>query len=107
VSVLPAKFLKRVRLVLIILAHVSDGPIDTRLRCPGRPAVEITRYVDTDVSTGAVKVPPESRCVVASEPGETVTLLRRRGGMYSQVLPKGKPWRDVHRYPETSEKTSG
>ena len=30
-------------------------------RCPGRPAVEITRYVDADATTGEVKLPPESK----------------------------------------------
>ncbi|KAI0797225.1 hypothetical protein BC629DRAFT_1286002 [Irpex lacteus] len=44
--------------------------------CPGRPAIEITRYVDTHEGTGAVKLSSEA----------------------SQILPKGKPWRDVRRY---------
>ncbi|KAI0342311.1 hypothetical protein BDW22DRAFT_1298369, partial [Trametopsis cervina] len=44
--------------------------------CPGRPAIEITRYVDFNESTGGVKLTPESQ----------------------RFLPKGKPWRDVHRY---------
>jgi len=44
--------------------------------CPGRPAVEITRFVDVDMHTGEISIPPES----------------------SQALPKGKAWRDVHRY---------
>ncbi|EIN08794.1 hypothetical protein PUNSTDRAFT_52272 [Punctularia strigosozonata HHB-11173 SS5] len=44
--------------------------------CDGRPAIEITRFVDVDVKTGAVELP--------SDP--------------SQILPKGRPWRDVVRY---------
>ncbi|KAI0685763.1 hypothetical protein BC835DRAFT_1289481 [Cytidiella melzeri] len=52
--------------------------------CPGRPAVEITRYVDTTEGTGAVKVPSES----------------------SRILPKGKPWRDVHRYTDDRHKNN-
>ncbi|EMD34799.1 hypothetical protein CERSUDRAFT_54517 [Gelatoporia subvermispora B] len=43
--------------------------------CPGRPAVELTRYAEVDVNTGEVTIPPESR----------------------RVLPKGKQWRDVTR----------
>ncbi|KAI0777282.1 hypothetical protein BD413DRAFT_467936 [Trametes elegans] len=44
--------------------------------CQNRPAVELTRYVDINVETGAVQVPAQS----------------------SKVMPKGKPWRDVVRY---------
>ncbi|KAA1473057.1 hypothetical protein DENSPDRAFT_779499 [Dentipellis sp. KUC8613] len=52
-------------------------PIPRILRiCPGRPAVEITRFVNIDMTTGEVEIPPEA----------------------SQVLPKGKVWRDVTRY---------
>ncbi|EKM56541.1 uncharacterized protein PHACADRAFT_92606 [Phanerochaete carnosa HHB-10118-sp] len=50
--------------------------------CTGRPAVEITRYVDADVTTGEIKLPPQA----------------------SQQLPKGKPWRDVQRYPQGDPK---
>ncbi|KIP09907.1 hypothetical protein PHLGIDRAFT_85836 [Phlebiopsis gigantea 11061_1 CR5-6] len=50
--------------------------------CPGRPAVEITRYVDADVTTGEVKLPHDS----------------------DQQLPKGKLWRDVYRYPHDNHK---
>ncbi|OSD08179.1 hypothetical protein PYCCODRAFT_1358328 [Trametes coccinea BRFM310] len=44
--------------------------------CQNRPAVELTRFVEINVETGAVHVPSQS----------------------SQVLPKGKAWRDVIRY---------
>ncbi|TFK89903.1 hypothetical protein K466DRAFT_485816 [Polyporus arcularius HHB13444] len=45
--------------------------------CPNRPAVEMTRFIDVDLETGAVRdIPSES----------------------SSVLPKGKPWRDVLKY---------
>ncbi|KAI0372106.1 hypothetical protein BV20DRAFT_964836 [Pilatotrama ljubarskyi] len=44
--------------------------------CQNRPAVELTRFIDMNVETGAVHVPPQS----------------------SQVLPKAKPWRDIVRY---------
>ncbi|KAI0336800.1 hypothetical protein GY45DRAFT_1237731 [Cubamyces sp. BRFM 1775] len=44
--------------------------------CQNKPAVELTRFIEMDVETGAVHVPPQS----------------------SQVLPKGKLWRDVIRY---------
>ncbi|EJF63814.1 hypothetical protein BD309DRAFT_864292 [Dichomitus squalens] len=44
--------------------------------CPNRPAVEMTRFVDVDLESGAVHIPAPS----------------------SQVLPKAKPWRDVVRY---------
>ncbi len=46
--------------VLIVYAHVSDARLS---RCPGRPAIEITRYVDTHEGTGAVKLSSEARCV--------------------------------------------
>ncbi|KAF9812425.1 hypothetical protein IEO21_06228 [Rhodonia placenta] len=50
--------------------------------CPGRPAVEMTRYVDVDTQSGEISIPAEA----------------------SQTLPKGKPWRDVRCYEEkTSE----
>ncbi|KAI0937526.1 hypothetical protein AcW1_001617 [Taiwanofungus camphoratus] len=52
--------------------------------CPGRPAVEMTRFVDVDMNTGEISVPPES----------------------SQTLPKGKPWRDVVRYENTPSETN-
>ncbi|EIW55468.1 uncharacterized protein TRAVEDRAFT_130257 [Trametes versicolor FP-101664 SS1] len=44
--------------------------------CQDRPAVELTKFVDMNVETGAVQVPPQS----------------------SQVLPKAKLWRDITRY---------
>ncbi|TFK47600.1 hypothetical protein OE88DRAFT_777889 [Heliocybe sulcata] len=44
------------------------------------PAVEITKLVNFDSRTGKVEIPAEA----------------------SQILPKGKPWRDVNRY-ETSK----
>ncbi|KAI0047697.1 hypothetical protein FA95DRAFT_1454891, partial [Auriscalpium vulgare] len=44
--------------------------------CPGRPAVEITRFVDINLSTGEVDIPPESH----------------------HNLPKAKVWRDIIRY---------
>ncbi|KZT22725.1 hypothetical protein NEOLEDRAFT_1137499 [Neolentinus lepideus HHB14362 ss-1] len=44
--------------------------------CPNRPAVEITKLVNFDSVTGKVEIPAEA----------------------SQILPKGKPWRDVTRY---------
>ncbi|KAI0070761.1 hypothetical protein K474DRAFT_1607774 [Panus rudis PR-1116 ss-1] len=43
--------------------------------CPGRPAVELTRLVNVNSSTGAIELPSPS----------------------SQQLPKGKPWRDIKR----------
>ncbi|KAH9852470.1 hypothetical protein C2E23DRAFT_825675 [Lenzites betulinus] len=46
--------------------------------CQNRPAVEVTKFVDIDVETGAIQVPSQS----------------------SQMLPKGKVWRDVVRYDE-------
>ncbi|KAH9921383.1 hypothetical protein B0H21DRAFT_200128 [Amylocystis lapponica] len=49
--------------------------------CGGRPAVEMTRFAHVDVDTGEVSVPPEA----------------------SQVLPKGKPWRDIVRYETTPD----
>ncbi|KZT10386.1 uncharacterized protein LAESUDRAFT_693990 [Laetiporus sulphureus 93-53] len=49
--------------------------------CPGRPAVEMTRFVKVDMSTGEISVPPES----------------------SQTLPEGKPWRDVKCYDDKLE----
>ncbi|PCH44964.1 hypothetical protein WOLCODRAFT_77530 [Wolfiporia cocos MD-104 SS10] len=52
--------------------------------CPGRPAVEMTRFIDVDMSTGEISIPPES----------------------SQTLPKGKPWRDVMRNDEELSKMS-
>ncbi|KAI1798065.1 hypothetical protein LXA43DRAFT_876313 [Ganoderma leucocontextum] len=47
--------------------------------CRNRPAVEMTRFVDVDLETGAIHIPAQA----------------------SQVLPKGKPWRDVVRYEDT------
>ncbi|KAI8986751.1 hypothetical protein BD414DRAFT_440212 [Trametes punicea] len=47
--------------------------------CKDRPAVELTRFVQVNVETGAVHIPSQS----------------------SQVLPKGKPWRDVTRHEHT------
>ncbi|THH29239.1 hypothetical protein EUX98_g4938 [Antrodiella citrinella] len=44
--------------------------------CPGRPAVEVTRYVNVDMKTGEIDIPS--------------TL--------NHQLPKAKPWRDVKRY---------
>ncbi|CAL1709059.1 unnamed protein product [Somion occarium] len=50
--------------------------------CPGRPAVELTRFVNVESSTGAIEVPSTS----------------------SEMLPKGKPWRDVvHHNSKNSE----
>lgn len=56
--------------VLIVYAHVSDARL---FRCPGRPAIEITRYVDTHEGTGAVKLSSEARCV-------TVPNFNKDGG---------------------------
>ncbi|EPQ53445.1 hypothetical protein GLOTRDRAFT_78441 [Gloeophyllum trabeum ATCC 11539] len=53
--------------------------------CPNRPAVEITKLVNFDPATGKVEIPPEA----------------------SQVLPKGKPWRDVARYEQKLDGQSG
>lgn len=40
-------------------------------RCQDRPAVELTKFVDMNVETGAVQVPPQSRyvepCIVESQ----------------------------------------
>ncbi|GBE87532.1 hypothetical protein BKA93DRAFT_824488 [Sparassis latifolia] len=41
--------------------------------CPGRPAVELTRFAEVNADTGEISAPPES----------------------SAKLPKGKPWRDI------------
>jgi hypothetical protein len=55
--------------------------------------VEITSFVKIDSETGAVEVPPESRCAVA------LFNLRLLKAPDSHRLPKGRPWRDVYRYP--------
>jgi len=63
-------------------AQVHCWPVPRIFRiCPGRPAVEITRYVNTNALTGLVKPSPE----------------------LSQFLPKGKPWRDVKRFEVESD----
>ncbi|KAI0067453.1 hypothetical protein BV25DRAFT_1819797 [Artomyces pyxidatus] len=51
--------------------------------CPGRPAVEITRFVNIDLETGAVEIPPAD-----------------------QALPKAKVWRDVVTFPPEEEKST-
>ncbi|KAJ7627701.1 hypothetical protein DFH06DRAFT_1339208 [Mycena polygramma] len=51
--------------------------------CPDRPAVEVTRVLNVDLTTGYVEMP------------------RTLG----EKLPKGKQWHDVVRY-DTSNKTS-
>ncbi|KAG1738134.1 uncharacterized protein EDB91DRAFT_466132 [Suillus paluster] len=44
--------------------------------CPDRPAVEITKLLKIDLKTGEIEMPHES----------------------SDLLPKGKHWRDIRRY---------
>jgi hypothetical protein len=34
----------------------------TAFRCPGRPAIEITRFVETNATTGQSQLPSDSRC---------------------------------------------
>ncbi|KAH9835142.1 uncharacterized protein C8Q71DRAFT_710295 [Rhodofomes roseus] len=53
--------------------------------CPGRPAVELTRFVEMDMSTGEISLPSDA----------------------SQQLPKGKPWRDIARYDEKVAVSTG
>ncbi|KZT68895.1 hypothetical protein DAEQUDRAFT_305463 [Daedalea quercina L-15889] len=66
--------------------HVHCWPMPRIFRiCPGRPAVELTRFVQMDMSTGEVHLPPEA----------------------SQQLPKGKPWRDIIRYGEKVAEFTG
>ncbi|KAJ8073734.1 hypothetical protein PM082_012012 [Marasmius tenuissimus] len=69
-------------------ASISQGgkplircfPISRLFRiCQGKPAVEITRVVDVDAD-GAVSLPKD----------------------ISSILPSGKPWREVHRFPDDS-----
>ncbi|KAF8552488.1 hypothetical protein OG21DRAFT_1416052 [Imleria badia] len=48
--------------------------------CPHKPAVEITRYVTIDAKTGEIEIPE----------GQS-------------LLPKGKPWRDVHLYTKSEQ----
>ncbi|TDL24561.1 hypothetical protein BD410DRAFT_767062 [Rickenella mellea] len=45
--------------------------------CPGRPAIEITRFVNIDPQSGQAEIPPEN----------------------INILPKAKPWWDIVRYP--------
>lgn len=71
-------------------------------RCPGRPAVEITRFVETDTTTGQVKLPAEARYVyfISTVRGTPAAVcLRANHRSHSQKLPKGKPWRDIQKYP--------
>ncbi|KAJ6590496.1 hypothetical protein DFH09DRAFT_206399 [Mycena vulgaris] len=51
------------------------------LRCPEKPAVEVTRVVNIDLSTGYVKIPKS----------------------LGQILPNGKVWRDVVKFETSSE----
>ena len=84
-----ASDLKLVGSVLIVYAHVADAPIDTCLfRCPGRPAIEITRYVDTHEGTGAVKLSSEARCV-------TVPGLNEKVGLTSLPIQSDSPKREA------------
>ncbi|KAH8097040.1 hypothetical protein BXZ70DRAFT_307049 [Cristinia sonorae] len=53
--------------------------------CPGRPAVELTRYVSIDPLTGHVEIPSST----------------------SHQLPKGKPWRDIVHYTSFTRSVSG
>lgn len=39
----------------VLISHASS--------CPNRPAVEMTRFIHVDLETGAVHLPPQSRCV--------------------------------------------
>ena len=36
-------------------------PVYIPYRCPGRPAIELTRVVNVDIKSGEIDVPPESR----------------------------------------------
>ncbi|KAH7924704.1 hypothetical protein BV22DRAFT_490915 [Leucogyrophana mollusca] len=93
----PPSPLKRCRLLEIVqhtceLEELPTGevrprcfPIPRIFRiCPGRPAVEVTKLLRIDLKTGEVEIPDES----------------------SQVLPKGKPWRDIQRYDLDTEQGS-
>ncbi|KAH9933908.1 uncharacterized protein B0H18DRAFT_870421 [Fomitopsis serialis] len=57
--------------------------------CPGRPAVELTRFVEMNMSTGEVHLPPEARYACLPK------------------LPKGKPWRDIVHYDEKVAELTG
>lgn len=69
-----------------------------RHSCPGRPAVEITRQVNVDIKTGEVEIPPEVQYAFSLLVKHKLILFCY--GSHSQFLPKGKPWRDVVRYPQ-------
>ncbi|KIM42127.1 hypothetical protein M413DRAFT_26942 [Hebeloma cylindrosporum] len=49
--------------------------------CPGRPAVEITKFVELDAKTGEVEIPAG----------------------FSADSVKGRPWREVIRYEEEAD----
>ncbi|KAF9493746.1 hypothetical protein BDN71DRAFT_1449790 [Pleurotus eryngii] len=61
------------------LVHCFPIPRMFRL-CQGKPAVEITRFVQVDLNTGEVELPPK--------PGK--------------VIPEGRPWREIRRYEGSS-----
>ncbi|KAJ7336440.1 hypothetical protein B0H14DRAFT_2933778 [Mycena olivaceomarginata] len=63
-------------------ATVHCVPIPRLFRiCPGRPAVEVTRVLNVDLTTGYVEMPRH----------------------LEQKLPEGKAWADVIRYDTSSE----
>ena len=68
--------------------------VDRQLcRCPGRPAVEITRFVDVDMTSGEIRLPHETR--YATPVGPSTRGAPLMDVAFSHALPKGKPWRDI------------
>jgi hypothetical protein len=79
-------------------------------RCQNQPAVEITKFVHVDLTTGEVAVVPDARwalilCYMKYLPEGT---QQPRAGLFeyclrSQVLSKGHPWREITRYDQIDE----
>ncbi|KNZ76937.1 hypothetical protein J132_10884 [Termitomyces sp. J132] len=60
--------------------------------CPGRPAVEITKFVDFNEATGLVQVPTSSRYLIFACVLNSTHLLSRNIPVHA------KPWRDIIRH---------
>ena len=60
--------------MLITYVYAPETNRYTPLRCPGRPAIEITRYVDTHEGTGAVGVGGEL-CGGSGTPRQVLDVL--------------------------------
>jgi hypothetical protein len=65
-------------------------------RCPGRPAVEITKLVNIDEKTGEIEIPAAARYAISFRVHPFSDVHPFPYG--SENLPKAKPWRDVTRY---------